>query len=417
MSLWPNRAGEPILINDMRRISRSRYVAIFLLVGVGIVASLAFAAGLSHRNAYRYLNVFQEVWALTNANYVEAVDEPELLQGAYQGMLASLDAVSGYLSDEQLALLQKSPGPARPGFELLPSGGVPIIVRIDPGGPADAVGLKVGDQIWKVADTPTRNLALPLLERLVAGSPGERLDLVVFGGSEFKLRKISLELSVPTDAGFTLEDKGDGLLYLRLRSIERVDPVLLGRRLRAAQVTHSTSALLIDLRAVIGLDPASVSRFSGLLFAGGSLMRFVPRIGKTEVITAPTATQPVLPTAVYVLTDASTAGMGEALAALLSEKSSAVSCGRKTYGLGVLPEVIPLREGGQILLSTRAIETSAGTRWAGEGLTPAKSFPVRSTLDLDKGKKGSTDHLLEQTLAWIRDGAPLEVAKPAAAAS
>ena len=75
----------------MPKSSRTPFV-VAALAGM-LAISLALAASLpSGRSSYRYLSVWQEVWRLTRANYVERVGEEQLLEGAYRGMLAYLAA-------------------------------------------------------------------------------------------------------------------------------------------------------------------------------------------------------------------------------------------------------------------------------------------------------------------------------------
>ncbi|NJN64913.1 MAG: PDZ domain-containing protein, partial [Acidobacteria bacterium] len=209
--------------------------------------SLVLAAGLPGRQAYRFLSVFHEVWNLTRANYVEPVSEESLLDGAYRGMLASLDAASAYLPPgEETGILEPS-GPGRTGLEVLPSGGVPIVVRVDPDTPADRAGIQPGDQIWRIGGSSARQLSWPQLRRRMTGQAGAALDLSVLDGRTFRVRTVSLALEVPKDPGFTIDRVPGGVAHLRLRSLERVDPNVLASRLKTGLAEGgAASSLLVD---------------------------------------------------------------------------------------------------------------------------------------------------------------------------
>ncbi|RMG47539.1 MAG: PDZ domain-containing protein [Acidobacteria bacterium] len=369
--------------------------ALVLLLTVGL------AAGLHNRATYRYLGVFQEVWRLARANYVEPVDEERLLEGAYKGMLGSLDAASAYLEKGDRALLERPPGPARCGLRVLPSGGIPVVVRVVPGGPADKAGLEAGDQIWRIDGRSTRLMPLPLVERLLSGRPGESRELVILDGSQFKRRTVTVTLEPPTGPGFTASEKAGPVLHLRIEDPDRVDAAALSEALTRYRTAHPGAPILVDVRGVVGLEASSLTRLAGVLLPGGRLLDLVPKEGDPRPIAAPEQ-GPVRLDPLFVLMDGTTAGVGEALAALLAERSGARLCGRTTYGLGGVPELIELRNHRWILLATREMTTPGGRRWAGEGLEPEKILTPEAGVE-EIG--GESDRLLGAALEWIRSGA------------
>ena len=403
---WPRVPGRLILGSIMARLRISRVGIIGLVSGVLLAVSLVLAAGFQHRGAYRYLNVFQEVWSLTVANYVEPVDKPKLLDGAYRGMLASLDSASGYLSPEDRKLLSRPLGPARSGMQVLQSGGIPVVVRVDPGSPADGAGLERGDQVWKIDDRPTRTLPWSLLIRLLSGEPGKKVSLEVLKGRNFKIENLDLTLESWSSPGVTVEVLEGPVIHLRVFDLDRVDPVKARAALVEARSDQPSAPLLVDFRGVVGVDPAVIERFSGWLLPPGASLQLVSRSGPAQRVESAGAGDPDLPSRRYVLEDSSTAGAAEALVALLEEQGGALSCGRKTYGLGGVPEVIDLGSRAALLLTTREMRTPSGVSWSGQGLTPRKVLPLkaRSSEEQPKGE----DPMLDQALSWIRAGAPLE---------
>ncbi|MDQ7006935.1 MAG: S41 family peptidase [Acidobacteriota bacterium] len=374
-----------------------------------MAASLALAAGFHQRGAYRYLSVFQEVWSLTVANYVEPVDQARLLDGAYRGMLASLDSASGYLSPGDEQRIAAPPGKARAGLQVLQSGGIPVVVRVDPGSPAEAAGLSRGDQIWRIDGRPTRTLPWSLLTRLLSGDEGQTLELEILDGSTFKLQEVSLALSASTaPPAVELERLDGGVIHLRLHDLDRVDPVRDGGLLARTLEAHPGAPLLVDLRGVVAVDPALVQRFGGWLLPAGASLKLVGRSGADQRIVAGAAPVVDLPEALFVLTDSSTAGVGEALAALLVETRRARSCGRKTYGLAGVPELIRLQAGGSVLLTTQEMRTPGGTAWSGEGIEPERVLPLPVGED-----EAGADPLLDAARRWILSGVEAETAEAA----
>ncbi len=381
---------------------RSRLFAVAAVLGLPL--TLVLAAGLSGGSAYRYLGVFQEVWTVTRTNYVEPVDETDLLDGAYRGMLSSLDGASAYLAPGEEKVLQSPPGAGRPGMETLPSGGGLVIVRVDAGGPAARAGLEVGDQVWKIGGKPVRQMAWPQAKRRLSGPVGGKLDLQILEGRSFKLREARVDLEVPKSVGYALERRGP-TLYLRLDDPDVVDPKGLAAELGPQLDADRSTPLLVDLRGTVGLDAAAIGRVAGVFFPGSALLRLVQRSGMEETVSAADGRELALRRPLYALVDGTTAGAGEAVAALLRERAKATVIGRSTYGLGVVPELIPLSSGGSILLGTREIRTTGGVRWSEKGLEPDKVLTpapaTRAGADDDK-----RDLLLDEALRHVQSALP-----------
>src|SRR5258705_12977206 len=108
-------------------------VGLVLFLCVGFVA----ATGTGSTPAYRYLSVFAEGLNLVRGNYVDEVDDPALLRGAYVGLLSGLDSASGYVGAEEFARLQKEPqGPADPGMDIVKDSSAFVVVGVWPDTPA-----------------------------------------------------------------------------------------------------------------------------------------------------------------------------------------------------------------------------------------------------------------------------------------
>lgn len=375
----------------------------FVLVPLILISvSLLFAATVQNRAAYRFINVFQEVWARTVSSYVEPVNESDLLEGAFRGMVSSLDAASAYLAPGEEKILANPPGPGRPGLEVLVSSGGPVIVRIDPGGPAEQAKLQVFDQIWKVGGKSARQLSWPVAKRILSGPVGGKLDLVVLDGRTFKFREVSVSLESPRGPGFKIR-RQDQVLYLQILDVEFLDTVALNRELAEKLAEAPRLPLLIDLRGVVGLDPPLLSKLAGVFTPPGPAFELVQRDGTKEVLLSP-AGKRLNPAALFVLADGTTAGVGEALAASLKESAGARIIGRTTYGLGGVPELIRLSKGGHLLLTTREMRTPGGLHWSDKGLEPDKIL----TPPVQRQQSEKNDVLLEEAIRWIKAGAVLD---------
>ncbi len=378
------------------------WLALILLLAL----SLGFAASRGKNTGFRYLHVFEEAWNLTRSNYVESVDQEKLLEGAYRGMVGGLDAASAYLKPGEEEILSRE-GSGRAGMVILPTGGAPMVVYVQEDGPASAAGLSVGDQLWKIGEYEARFLAWPLIDKLLTGSPGEKVSLSYIDNQTFKRVDAEVVLAEPSGPGYEVKAIGEDVLHIRLFDPHSADPAALEASIATARAQHPDAALLLDLRAVVGLDLEVLTRWAGLFYPAGELLRLQPRQGESQSIVAPageSTTAPRVPVG-FVLVDGATGGVGEAFALLVQEQGGARICGRKTYGLGSLPEIVPLRNGAHLLLTTRVAETVKGTRWADEGIAPQKVLTPEPPHTGDAKEK--RDRYLDAAVEWIRAGAPV----------
>lgn len=377
-----------------------------LIVGAAlcvVAATLALAAGIQRDEAYRYLKVFQEVWSLTEASYVEPVNEGDLLDGAYRGMLSSVDAASGYVDRQDAARLEQPPGPAGPGMEILPSGGTFIVVRVDPGGPAARAGIRRGDQVWRVGERPVRDVPWPLVRRWLRGAAGDSVRLSVLDGQNFKLREATLALEPVGEKGYRLEPRG-GVTVVHIENFEGIAPGRLKTDLEAFRAKGQS--VLFDLRGVVSVRPEELTRLAGVLVPGGPLLELTDARGGVRELTAPATDGVALPAGqTFVLVDSSTAGVSEGLAALM-QAGGARLCGRSTYGLAGVPELLELSNGDSALLTTRQARLPGGETWAGEGIEPDRQLPLTRPDPDDP----ASDPMLDEAVEWITAGAELEEA-------
>jgi len=111
---------------------------------------------------YSYLKLFNEALYLIVHNYVQPVQIDVLMEGAYRGMLESLDPANEYLGPARYERAYKgeSDGPAGVGVSLSKRRGYIIIVSVAPGSPAAEGGLQTGDVLVSIDGRSTRQLGV-----------------------------------------------------------------------------------------------------------------------------------------------------------------------------------------------------------------------------------------------------------------
>jgi len=343
-------------------LATSALLVLFLVVG-----GLAVRVGAAE-NSYSQSVLFAEVLELVLRNYVDPVEAEGLLEGAYEGLLASLDPNGAYLSAEEVELWRQEVGDADPGVVVLKSGRMLEVVSIRPGSSAEESGVQIGDQIRSVGERLVRDISLPQARQALRGRAGSTVMLDVLSPSDgFRPKQIEVIRSKSDDSPFELERRG-ATAVLRLRRLSELPIAELRSRLAEAGEAGA-ERLLVDVRSLADSEPREAAELAGT-FVDGPLLRLRDRSGKLlESLDSASAAE-VWSGTVSVLVNGATAGGGEALALLLRTGSDALVFGEKTYGLGAEAKLYELDNGAALLISSALWETADGTNWNAAGIEP-----------------------------------------------
>jgi len=320
---------------------------------------------LARDGTYTYLRLFNEVLLLVRNSYVEEVQMGDLMHGAYDGLLGTLDPQTEYISREQYAELQQQGPAAESGIDISRRGGYLYVVSVIPGSPAAEAGIEGGMRLRRIQGRSTRELTITDAELMLRGRTGDKVTLQRFPGGddpeEVTLTLRPVELPLPR-----LEREGDAGV-LRMGSLAP----------GAAQAVRESLAglddeatLLVDLRGVSrGTYDEAVDVAS--LFLGSSQVGAIrSRDGNETALKTHKERGAPEPARMAVLVDRGTAGPAELLAQALRLRGDRELVGGRTFGRGAVQEMIPLNDGGYLRLSVRRYVDADGNPWDGSGLTP-----------------------------------------------
>ncbi len=310
---------------------------------------------------------------IVKENYVQEVENEELIEGAISGMLRTLDPHSSYLNPDAYKELQvETKGSfGGIGIEITIRDGVLTVVSPLEGTPAYELGIEAGDQILRVDGEPTKDMSLMEAVKKMRGPKGTRVVLTIMREGfttpkDFVITRATIAIkSVRTK----ILEPGYG--YLRLSQFQSTTL----RDLRQALVklekeNRPMKGLVLDLRNNPGglLDQAvkASDEFlnEGLIvYTGGRLksqdMRF-----EAHRNTKPHA-YPIV-----VLVNEGSASAAEIVAGALQDHKRAVVVGVKTFGKGSVQTVMPLRNGAALRLTTALYYTPSGRSIQAKGIEP-----------------------------------------------
>jgi len=342
----------------------SSILVAFVLLGGVLGRSLAV------EGTYSFLKLFNEVLYLVRNNYVEPVKDETLMEGAYRGMLESLDPESEYLTanEAQRAAADSRNGPADVGIVLTKRRGYAVVVDSVEGSPAQKARLGTGDVILVIDNQTTLRLGSWEAAQLLQGKPGSEVTLSVIRTTEPRSEQVKLVRKLPSKTQLTTRLPEPGTGVVKLGAIHEGDAEKLRKSL-ASLKAQGANRLILDLRSNAGPSVAESVKIAGLLGGEGTVAKVSERKTGTRDLKAPAA-PPAWNGPMVVLVDAGTAGAAEVLAAGLRDRVGASLVGEKTWGLGTLQKVVFLPAGDGVRISVGKYLSPDGKEWNGTGLSP-----------------------------------------------
>jgi carboxyl-terminal processing protease len=325
------------------------------------------------QTVYENLQIFSDVLDIVKENYVQEVDNEELVEGAISGMLRTLDPHSSYLDPDAYKELQvETKGSfGGIGIEITIRDGFLTVVSPLEGTPAYELGIQAGDQILRVDGEPTKEMTLMEAVKKMRGPKGTNVVLTIMREEFTKPQDFVITratIAIRSVRSKTLES---GYGYIRLSQFQSSTARDLRKEIvKLEQENKSLKGLIMDLRNNPGglLDQAvKVSdEFlnEGLIvYTGGRLksqdMRF-----EAHMNTRPHS-YPIV-----VLVNEGSASAAEIVAGALQDHKRAVVVGVKTFGKGSVQTVMPLRNGAALRLTTAIYYTPSGRSIQAKGIEP-----------------------------------------------
>lgn len=377
------------------RLSLDRKV---LLVLSAVIIALTLAGGLlgsasATEGTYDYLRVFNEALYLAINNYVEPVRIEALMEGAYRGMLESLDPGNEYLTpaEYQKASRGEHVGPADVGVTLSKRHGYAVVVSAAPGGPAAASGIKTGDILLSIDGRTTRVMGVWEAGQALRGQPGTKAELVMGPADGGDRRTVTLErrvLAPPQPAGSLVPPE---VGVVRIAGIREGDARRLDQAIASLR-SQGMKRLLLDLRGCASESLSEPIGMASLFVDDGVIVSVSDRHegdkayradGRRRAWTGPLA----------LLVDGGTSRGCEALTAGLRDTAGAAVLGERTWGAGAIFSLLPLRHGDGVILAVGMMHSPTGKEWNGKGIEPDMVIASDSASAGDPQRQKAIDYL------------------------
>ena len=353
-----------------------------LVVVIGLVMgfSLSFGGGLigkpqppdKEELAWEQARLFAEVLERVKRDYVEPLDDAELLESAIRGMVSDLDAHSQYLDAGEYRDIRISTTGSYSGIgiEVDEVGGNIMVVTPIAGSPAARSGIRSGDQIIAVNDLAVEPNTLQATIGRLRGHAGSAVKLSVLRDNEVidhEMRRQIIRM-----ASVHKESLGPSYGYVRVSQFSENTARELSRAVDDLQDANGgmLQGLVLDLRNNPGGVLDSAVQVTDLFLDAGIIVtadgrtvdaRFTRSAHRGDILDG---------AAMVVIVNGGSASASEIVAGALQDHNRALVVGTETFGKGLVQTVVPLSKGRAIKLTTSRYYTPSGDSIHEVGITP-----------------------------------------------
>jgi carboxyl-terminal processing protease len=355
-----------------------------LLAAFAGAFAAVFALGLVERasategraSPYANLGIFARALSHIEAVHVEEPDQDELIYGAIDGMVSTLDPHSTFMNPEEYRILTSDTQGQFGGI------GVEIDVRdgwltihgVFEGGPADRAGMRPGDRFLTIAGRRARDMPVSDAVQVMRGEPGTSVEVTVRREGEEEAIALTLTREIIHVEAVEARILPDRIVHLQLKAFQGTTTDEMRRALDAAVERTARNGgvrgVLLDMRRNPGglLDEAV--RVSDEFLESGVIVSTRGRGGTllSEARAHRAGTRPNWP--MVELVDNFTASAAEIVAGALRDHGRAIVVGSRTWGKGSVQNVIELPDGSALKLTVARYYTPSGRSIQAEGIAP-----------------------------------------------
>jgi carboxyl-terminal processing protease len=345
-------------------------VSSFAVLLFVVVGSMGGVHASSNDGAYRQLQVYSEVLSRVRSEYVEEPNIPKVTDGALHGLLESLDSNSSYMTADAYKQYKahKKEAKGEIGATVSKRFGYAAVVSVLPGSPAEKAGIESTDIFESIEGQSTRDMSLPEIHNLLAGTPGSQVNVSVVRARRAEPQKVVITRDVITIPPVSEKVIEDGIGYIKVDALTKGKAQEIAGKIKSLE-RSGAKKLVLDLRNASEGEEGEGVAVANLFLNHGTITYLQGQKYPREAFNAdPAKAVTTLPLAVLV--NRGTAGPAEIVAAAILENARGDVVGDKTFGDGSVQKTIDLPDGGALILSVAKYYSPSGKAIQDAAVTP-----------------------------------------------
>ncbi len=346
-----------------------------VLVSTQIAGPLLAQEADKRSSVYEQLDLFGDIFERIRAQYVEDVDEEELIEAAINGMLTSLDPHSSYLSPKDAAdmRVQTRGEFGGLGIEVTQEEGFVKVVSPIDDTPADDAGIEAGDFITHVDGESVLGLTLDQAVEMMRGPVGSEIIITVVRESEAEPFDVSIIRDTIKLTAVRHRTVGETVVLRVTTFNDQTYPNLeqgLKDEIEEAGGMENVNGIVLDLRNNPGGLLTQSIRVSDAFLDAGEIVSTRGRDPQDGERFNATDGDLINGKPMVVLINGGSASASEIVAGALQDHRRAIVVGTNSFGKGSVQTVMPLRQDGAMRLTTARYYTPSGRSIQALGISP-----------------------------------------------
>lgn len=373
----------------MKKTSLKFYLLAIICLGSFILLGLKNDNNVSakDKNFYKDIKTFSEVLDMIRKNYVDEVDTTELMQGAINGMIRSLDPHSSFMTPDSYKELEvETQGHfGGVGIEIMIIKDVLTIVSPIEDTPAFLAGLKSGDQILKIDGKSTKDISIVDAVKKLRGPKDTKVTITIWREKMPAPQDVTLTRAIIQVKSVKYKKIEKNIGYIRVAAFQERTAYEIRKALKEiGEKNNPIKGLVLDLRNDPGGLLTQAIEVSDIFLKSGIIVSTRGRVKAAESISTAVNDNTEITCPMVVLVNEGTASAAEIVSGALQDNGRALIVGTQTFGKASVQTVIPLEGGSALKLTTARYYTPNGRSIQAEGITPDIVLPyVKSSEDTE----------------------------------
>ena len=348
------------------------------------------ASGKDNENLYKKIDLFGEVLDKVKKEYVDEINESDVMDAAINGVLQYLDPYSVYMNPELFESMQTDTKGEFGGLGIevsMEAGVVKVISPIDDT-PASKAGIKAGDYIVKINDVQVQGKTLMEAVKLMRGPVGSSIDLTIRRRGEKKIINKTIIRKMIQIKSVEAKIIKNNIGYLRLKSFNNNSSKQLVEKIGNFEKSKKLTGYILDLRNNPGWLLTQAINVTDFFLNDGEIVSTKGRKASENRRFFAKKGDKVKGKPLIILINNGSASASEIVAGALKDHKRAILLGENTYGKGSVQSIIPLSDGGGMRLTISKYYLPSGQSISEIGVSPdilveekSEDFKINSVSD------------------------------------